>query len=162
MPLNKNDIVQILKDKNIEFEIVEHNAVFTVDEMMDCELPHPDALAKNLFIRDDKKRQYYLITCPEDKKINLKDFRNKYNTRPLSFASPDDLMAKLGLTPGSVCPFGVLNNDEKDVIVFLDKDFENTLMGIHPCDNTATVFIKSSDVVSLIQEHGNQVQFVEI
>lgn len=162
MVLTKEDIIRILEDRKIKYEMVEHQAVYTIDEMLDCELPHPDMIAKNLFIRDDKKRKYYLITCLEDKKINLKEFRNEHGTRPLTFASEDDLMAKMGLTRGAVTPFGILANEEKDVIVYLDKDYENKIMGIHPCDNTATVFVNTRDVVKLLKEHGNEIHFVKM
>lgn len=162
MKLTKEDIVKILDDRKISYEIVEHKAVFTIDEMLECELPHPEQIAKNLFIRDDKKRKYYLITCLEDKKINLKEFRKEHDTRPLTFASEDDLMDKMGLIRGAVTPLGVLANEDKDVIVFMDKDYENKIMGIHPCDNTATVYVSCRDVAKLIKEHGNELHFVKM
>ena len=162
MVLTKDDIIRILEEKKIKYEIAEHKAVFTIDEMLECNLPHPEQIAKNLFIRDDKKRKYYLITCLEDKKINLKEFRNEHGTRPLTFASEDDLMAKMGLIRGAVTPLGILANEEKDVIVYVDKDYEHKLMGIHPCDNTATVYINTRDVVKLIKDHGNELHFVKM
>ena len=162
MKLTKEDIVKMLDDRKISYEIVEHKAVFTIDEMLECELPHPEQIAKNLFIRDDKKRKYYLITCLEDKKINLKEFRKEHDTRPLTFASEDDLMDKMGLIRGAVTPLGVLANEDKDVIVFMDKDYENKIMGIHPCDNTATVYVSCRDVSKLIKEHGNELHFVKM
>lgn len=162
MILTKEDIIRILEDKKIKYEIVEHKAVFTIDEMLECNLPHPEQIAKNLFIRDDKKRKYYLITCLEDKKVNLKEFRNEHGTRPLTFASEDDLMAKMGLIRGAVTPLGILANEEKDVIVYMDKDYEHKLMGIHPCDNTATVYINTRDVAKLIKDHGNELHFVKM
>ena len=162
MTLTKKDVTALLDSKKIKYEIVEHQPVYTIEEMLDCELPHPDQIAKNLFIRDDKKRKYYLITCLEDKKVNLKEFRKAQDTRPLTFASEEDLMDKMGLIRGAVTPFGVLANDDKDVVVYMDKDFENKLMGIHPCDNTATVFINTRDVVKLIKKHGNELHFVKL
>lgn len=162
MPLTKDDIVRLLDDKKIKYEIVEHKAVYTIDEMLECGLPHPEQIAKNLFIRDDKKRRYYLITCLEDKKINLKEFRKEFDTRPLTFASEEDLMDKMGLIRGAVTPFGILNNDDRDVVVYLDKDFEHKLMGIHPCDNTATVYVSCRDVAKLIRDHGNELHFVKL
>ena len=162
MALTKQDIIELLDSNKIKYEIVEHKAVFTIDEMLECGLPHPEQIAKNLFVRDDKKQKYYLITCLEDKKMNLKDFRNQQGTRPLSFASEDDLMDKLGLYRGAVTPFGLLNNEPHDVIFFLDKDFENKTMGIHPCDNTATVYVSCRDVVKLVKKHGNEVHFVKL
>ena len=162
MALTKEDIIKLLDDKKIRYEIAEHKPVYTIDEMLECGLPHPEQIAKNLFIRDDKKRKYYLITCLEDKKINLKEFRKEHDTRPLTFASEDDLMARMGLTRGAVTPFGILNNEEKDVVVFIDKDYENKLMGIHPCDNTATVYVNCRDVAKLINDHGNELHFVKM
>ena len=162
MVLTKDDIIRILEEKKIKYEIAEHKAVFTIDEMLECNLPHPEQIAKNLFIRDDKKRKYYLITCLEDKKINLKEFRNEHGTRPLTFASEEDLMDKMGLTRGAVTPLGILANEEKDVNVYLDKDYEHKLMGIHPCDNTATVYINTRDVAKLIKDHGNELHFVKM
>ena len=162
MPLTKDDIVRLLDDKKIKYEIVEHKAVYTIDEMLECGLPHPEQIAKNLFIRDDKKRRYYLITCLEDKKINLKEFRKEFDTRPLSFASEEDLMDRMGLIRGAVTPFGILNNEDRDVVVYLDKDFEHKLMGIHPCDNTATVYVSCRDVAKLIRDHGNELHFVKL
>lgn len=162
MALTKQDVIDLLDSKKIQYEIVEHPAVFTIDEMLECNLPHPEQIAKNLFVRDDKKQKYYLITCLEDKKINLKEFRNEHGTRPLSFASEDDLMAKMGVIRGAVTPLGILNNDAKDVIVFFDKDFEHKLMGIHPCDNTATVYVNARDVVKLIKDHGNELHFIKL
>ena len=162
MALTKEDIIKLLEDKRISYEIAEHKPVYTIDEMLECGLPHPEQIAKNLFIRDDKKRKYYLITCLEDKKINLKEFRKEHDTRPLTFASEDDLLARMGLTRGAVTPFGILNNEEKDVVVFIDKDYENKLMGIHPCDNTATVYVNCRDVAKLIKDHGNELHFVKM
>ena len=162
MILTKEDIIRILEDKKIKYEMVEHQAVYTIDEMLECDLPYPDQVAKNLFIRDDKKRKYYLITCLEDKKVNLKEFRKEHETRPLTFASEDDLMAKMGLIRGAVTPFGILANEEKDIVVYIDKDYENKIMGIHPCDNTATVFVNTRDVVKLLKEHGNELHFVKM
>ena len=162
MPLTKKDITDLLDSRKIDYEIVEHQPVYTIDEMLDCEIPYPTQIAKNLFLRDDKKRNYYLITCLEDKKINLKEFRQEQGTRQLTFASEADLMAKLGLYRGAVTPFGILNNEDKDVIVFLDSDYENKIIGLHPCDNTATVFLKTTDIVNLIKEHGNELHFVKL
>lgn len=160
--MNKAELLEYLNNRGIEYEIVEHSMVFTIDEMIDAELPHPELIAKNLFVRDDKKRAFYLITVLEDRRVDLKEFRKLYETRPLSFASEEQLMDKLALTRGSVTPFGLLNNEEKDVRFFIDKAFIDAgLMGIHPNLNDATVFVKTDDVIDLIREHGNEVTIYE-
>ena len=121
-------------------------------------------VAKNLFVRDDKKRNYYLISIKGDKRIDLKEFKNQNNTRKLSFASETDLMNILNLTKGSVTPLGILNDKDKKVKFFLDKEFlaKPYTIGIHPNDNTATIFIKTIDLIEIIKSHGNEVKIINI
>ena len=123
--MDKQAIYDFIKNKNIWYEITEHKAVFNMEELSEIEVPYPEYDAKNLFIRDDKKMNYYLITVKGDKRVNLKEFRNKNATRPLSFASEQDLMNIMNLIPGSVSPFGLLNDKELKVKFYLDKDFLN-------------------------------------
>lgn len=162
--MRKEQILACLAKKEIWHEITEHRAVFNMDEISDAALPYPKAGAKNLFLRDDKKRNYYLVIVKGDKKIDLKLFREKTNTRPLSFASENELMEIMGLIPGAVTPFGILNDTECKVAVFIDEIFfdQPKLIGIHPNDNTATVWLKTDDLVSIIKNHGNQVHGIQI
>lgn len=160
--MNKEETYAFLKENNIEFEAVEHKAVFNMEELGDVELPHPEWEAKNLFVRDDKKRNYYLITVKGAKRVDLKDFRKKHGLRPLTFASADDLLEIMKLTPGSVTPLGLLNDSECTVKLYLDAEFEDGMMGVHPNDNTATVYMKADDVLRLIREHGNEAEMAEI
>lgn len=160
--MNKEETYTFLKENNIEFEAVEHKAVFNMEELGDVELPHPEWEAKNLFVRDDKKRNYYLITVKGAKRVDLKDFRKKHGLRPLTFASADDLLEIMKLTPGSVTPLGLLNDSECKVKLYLDAEFEDEMMGVHPNDNTATVYMKADDVLRLIREHGNEAEMAEI
>ena len=85
--MNKQETYEYLRTRNIEFEITEHKAVFNMKEFADVELPYPQWDAKNLFVRDDKKRNYYLITVKGDKRVDLKEFRKQHGLRNLSFAS---------------------------------------------------------------------------
>ena len=162
--MNKKEIYDFIKNKNIWYEITEHKAVFNMDELSEIEIPYPEYDAKNLFVRDDKKRNYYLITVKGNKRVDLKEFRNSNNTRPLSFASEQDLMSIMNLIAGSVTPLGLLNDNELKVIFYLDKDFLNgkQIIGVHPNDNTATLWLKVTDLIDIIQEHGNQVNVVEL
>lgn len=160
--MKKEDIYNILKSKNIEFKAVNHEPAYTVEDIISFNLTDPEWGAKNLFLRDDKKRNYYLLVAPEEKTINIKEFQEKAGTRRLSFGSEDDLKAKLDLYRGAVTPFGILNNEEKDVKVFIDSFYKDEHMWIHPCENDASVFIKTDDVISLIKEHGNAVEFIDL
>ena len=162
--MDKQDIYSYLNSKNIWYEITEHKAVFNMAELSQIYIPYPEADAKNLFIRDNKKRNYYLITVKGDKRVDLKEFRKKNNTRALSFASENDLMNIMRLIPGSVTPLGILNDKEVKVKLFIDRDFLESpgIIGIHPNENTATVWLKIEDLINIIKEHGNQVEVIEI
>lgn len=162
--MDKLGVYNFLEEKNIAYESVEHGAVWTMDELQDVEIPHKEADAKNLFIRDDKKNNYYLITVRGNKRLDLKAFRKMFETRPLKFCGEDELRAKLDLFPGAVSPFGILNNNERDVQFFMDEDFlkDDGLIGIHPNDNTATVFLDAKDLEEILKEHGNSVVICKI
>ena len=135
--MNKQEIYDFIKSKNIWHEITEHKAVFNMNELSEIEVPYPEYDAKNLFVRDDKERNYYLITVKGDKRVDLKEFRRQNNTRPLSFASEQELMSIMNLIAGSVTPLGMLNDKELKVAFYLDKDFLNgkQIIGIHPNEN---------------------------
>lgn len=162
--MNKQEIYNYLTEHRYWHEITEHPAVYNMAEVAELEMPYPEADAKNLFVRDDKRRNYYLITVMGHKKVNLKDFKKKYNTRSLTFASPEELMDIMKLIPGAVTPLGVLNDEEQKVKVFLDKDFLGGLhlIGVHPNDNTATVWLKTADLMEIIHAHGTELELVEV
>lgn len=160
--MNKQETYQYLKDHNIPFEITEHRAVYNMEELESIDLPYPEGDAKNLFVRDDKKKNYYLITVKGDKRVNLKDFRKAHGLRPLSFASPEDLKKYMDLTPGAVTPLGLLNVEEAPITLYLDSEFKDSIIGIHPNENTATVWLQEDDLVKLLRENGCEVEIVEI
>lgn len=160
--MNKDEVYAFLLKCGVSFEVTEHKAVYNMKEMAEIELPHPEADAKNLFIRDDKKRNYYLLTVKGDKKVDLKEFRKNQQTRALSFASDEDLSNILGLIPGAVTPLGILNDDECKVKVFIYEELAGGLIGIHPNDNTATVWLQTIDLVKIIREHGNDVRIINM
>lgn len=160
--MTKQETYEYLTGYGIAFEITEHQAVYNMEELDAVELPYPDCDAKNLFVRDDKKRNYYLITVKGDKRVNLKEFRREHGLRNLSFASAEDLMAIMKLIPGAVTPLGLLNDEGHMVTLYLDAAFTGGLIGVHPNDNTATVWLKAEDLVRVIEGHGNTVLIVPI
>ena len=160
--MTKEETYHFLTEKNVAYEVTEHGAVFNMAELDAVELPYPDADAKNLFVRDDKRRNYYLITVKGDKRVDLKDFRRKHELRPLTFASADELMGIMKLYPGAVTPLGLLSDEEHKVKLFLDEAFGAGPVGIHPNDNTATVWLQTADLVRIIKEHGNDVEMFNL
>ena len=152
--MNKQEIYAHLTALNIPFEVTEHGAVYTMEDLSRVALAHPEAEAKNLFVRDDKKQHYYLITVPGEKRVDLKVFQKQKGLRKLSFGSSDDLMALLQLTPGAVTPLGLLNDRDGRVELYLDQSFEDRLISVHPNDNTATVSLQTNDLVHLLTQRG--------
>lgn len=160
--LSKEQVCALLKEKNIVFDYQEHPAIETIAAMEQLGLPHPEQIAKNLFLRDDKKRQYYLLSVKEEKHVDLKQLRQTLQSRPLSFASAQDLADLLGLAPGAVTPLGALNDTAHRVRVVLDGDFAGGRIGVHPCENTAMVWLDAQDLAALLAEAGTSVEFAQI
>lgn len=157
--MDKAAVYGFLNDQEIEYEVTDHKAVYDMAELAEIDLPYPEADAKNLFIRDDKKRQYYLISVQGDKRVDLKAFRDQFNTRRLSFGSDKDLLALMGLTPGAVSPLGLLNDHDLKIAYYLDRQLvaDDHLIGVHPNENTATIWLKGQDLVDLIEANGHSV-----
>ena len=162
--MNKQEIYEYLNQQHIWYEVTEHKAVYNMEDLSDVEIPYPQADAKNLFVRDNKKQNYYLITVRGNQRVDLKAFRKANGTRPLSFASEEDLTEKMGLQPGSVTPLGVLNDETCSVKVFVDAYFleNDALIGVHPNENTATIWMKTEDLLRIIRAHGNEVHCVSM
>ena len=95
--------------------------------------------------------------------MDLREFRRNHGTRPLSFASERDLMEMMGLAPGAVTPFGLLNDTERRIHFFLDDDFlaPPGLIGVHPNDNTATVWMKTDCLISVLQEYRAAIHLIQ-
>lgn len=160
--MTKQETYKYLADHGVDFEVTEHGAVYNMAELESVELPYPEVDAKNLFVRDDKKKNYYLITVKGDKRVDLKDFRRKHGLRPLTFASADELKDIMKLYPGAVTPLGLLNDEEHKVKLYLDSAFGDGLIGVHPNDNTATIWLRAEELVRVIREHGNLVEEVNL
>ena len=142
---NRKIVLDTLNEQNIEYEMFEHQAVYTVDEIEDSDLwNHENGIgAKNLFLRDGSGKHHFLVIIREDKQA--------------------DLMKYLNIEPGAVSPLGVLNDQECVIPVFFDEDLkEYEYIAVHPNDNTATIWMKLADLVNVIKLHGNQVKFINV
>ena len=155
-------VLRLLTEEQIPFTVYEHEPVYTIEEMLQVGLPDPDAIAKNLFVRDDKKRNYYLLVIREDKNADLRRIQQAIGSRRLSFASESDLQAILGLERGGVTPFGALNDAEHRVHIYLDESFFGGRIGVHPNENIATVFLSADDLAVLLRRHGAAVDPIRV
>lgn len=158
----KKEIYALLDERGIEYEAIEHEAVYNIEEADALNLPHREAGTKNLFIKDDKKRNYYLVVIPSAQRLDLKALREKLQSRPLKFANETELMDLLGLIPGQVTPLGTLNDSEHKVKVVISSYFRDGLMDAHPNDNTATVILKTDDVMTLLRSFGVSAEYLDI
>lgn len=158
---SRDDVLSLLREKGIAYESVHHAAVFSIPEMEESGVPHGERIAKNLFLRDDKKRCYYLVSVRNDRHVDLKALRHIIGSRPLSFASEDDLHSILGLGRGEVTPFGLLNDTEHRAAYILDSFFSDGIIGIHPNDNTETVFIPAAELLAIMKENGTESSVID-
>lgn len=162
--MNKEEVYDFLKKKNIKFEVDEHIPVFNMNDLKRVSLKYPNYDGKNIFLRDNKKENYYLVTVLGNKKIDLKKFRIENGLRHLSFASDAELYNYLKLISGAVTPLGLLNDKDKVVKFYIDENFfkDPFIIGVHPNDNSATVWLNVNDLVSVIKNNGNEVHLTKI
>ena len=156
-------VEETLSRLQIPYTLVEHPAVYTMEEIQRLSFPGREKAVKNLFLRDDKKRSYYLVVLPGQKTADLKRLQEQIPSRKLSFASEADLAARLGLLKGSVPPLGILNDREHTVQVVLDRQLlAETEVGVHPNRNDATLLLAPGDLVRVIRDQGNPLVLVDL
>lgn len=159
----KEEVYEVLRSKGIQFEAVDHPAVFTMEDM-EREI-HRDLseVVKNVFLRDEKKKHWYLVVIPKDKSLDMVKLKDVIGSTRLSFAREDYLMERLGLEKGAVTPLGILNDPDHIVEVIIDAEVAaKPRIGIHPCDNTATVWMDYADLAGLIRANGNSLRLVRL
>lgn len=133
-----NKVEDYLTSHGIAFKLHEHPPVQTCDELSQYHIP--GLACKNLFLRDQKKRRYFLVVLPADKKTDMAQLAIAVGEKKLSFVNAKTLMEKLGVEPGAVSPFGLLNITAGDVELFIDrKVVEAPVVHFHPNRNTASL-----------------------
>ena len=158
--LKGEEIFALLDDAGVAYEALRHPAVYTIDGLDALELPKKERIAKNLYLRDDKRRHYYLVVAEKVKRADLKALRRTSSSRPLSFASKVETEKLLGVSSGSVSPLGILNDEDRKTKVLIDDFFLGGEIGVHPNENTATLWLKTEDLMEMIRRHGTAVETV--
>ena len=155
------ELYAYLDGMGISYEVEEHAPVFTIDEMR--ELGIKGSVCKNLFLRDAKGRQHFLVVLPGDRQADLGALAAALGSSKLSFASEERLMKHLGLTKGSVTPLAVIQDPDHTVQVLLDESLTGMdRLGVHPLVNTATLWISGADLLRVVRSCGNPVNIVSI
>jgi Ala-tRNA(Pro) deacylase len=156
MSKTPNQLFAALDALDIKHSTVKHPPLFTVEQSQALRGQIPGGHTKNLFLRD-KKYEIYLVVTHEDAEIELKSLHRKLGASGrFSFGSPDLLREVLGVEPGSVTPFGAINDREGRVTVVLDAAMmEHGTLNFHPLVNTMTTSIKRDDLVKFLESTGH-------
>jgi Ala-tRNA(Pro) deacylase len=156
-------VVAALDALIIPYQLYCHPPVFTGEEAALQWADIPGTRVKNLFLRNKKGDRHYLVILGIEKEANLRDLVRVIGDDRLSFGSPERLMQQLGLTPGSVSPFGLLNDARGHVTVIVDEELRRAERLIfHPNINTASVTIAVADFERFLASRSNRVRWVRV
>jgi Ala-tRNA(Pro) deacylase len=156
-------LYDILKQLNIGFTYHEHPPAPTIDEAKkywkDLDATH----CKNIFFRNHKGNRHYLVILEHTHALDIHDLEKRLKQGKLSFASDERMKKYLGLTPGSVTPFGLINDHEHHVHTFLDKNLlQSDTISFHPCLNTASIIVQTADFIRFLEWTGNTFEFTDL
>ncbi len=155
--LGSKKIIEILNKKGYDYDFHEHKALFTVEDSVKLRGKIKGSHTKNLFLKN-KKDKFYLITCEENTNLNLKKISKSLDLGNLSFAREEYLLELLGIKPGSVSPFALLNNAENNVDFYLeDKLYNSDFVNFHPLTNTATITMKCEEFIEFMIENNKKI-----
>lgn len=158
----KDEIIQCLKANKIQYDLYEHAAAYTMEDIRRIGIEEKGQICKNLFLRNANGKKHYLVVILGDKRVDLRSLSEQVGSR-LSFASDKRLAKYLNIVQGEVSPLGLFYDENHEVEVIFDRALcgeEN--LGVHPCDNAATVILRFADIIKLVEILGNPVGYAEI
>jgi Ala-tRNA(Pro) deacylase len=162
MPVSREELFQRFKTLGIETRTLAHEPVFTVEQAKLAHVDMPGGHCKNLFCKDEKG-VLWLIVALENAAINLKTAPAKIGSKRLTFGKPELLMEVLGVEPGSVTPFGLINDRLNRINVILDEAMMRaTPLNYHPLKNDATTSISPADLLTFIKSCGHAPRIVAV
>ena len=153
------ELFDVFNELNVSYEILEHEAVYTVEESKKIDNELDGVGCKNLFLTD-RKGKYFLVVLPEDKRADIKMIGKVVGCNHLSFGSEDDLMKLLGLVRGSCTPLGIINDKDNKVVLVFDEELVDKKILCHPNRNTATVSLDFSDLIKFIEYFEHEYLFM--
>lgn len=161
----REKVLALLDELEIEYKLIEHEEVHTIEDMDKLGVFTDGEVCKNLFLRNANGKVHYVVSMLKDKHPDIQGtLKPQLNSSRLSFGSDERLMKHLGLKSGEVSPFGIINDENHEVKVVLDSDLKKTssLIGFHPNDCTAFVWLSFDSLMKYINHFGNDVIFVNI
>lgn len=156
----KQKIFDILDELEIEYTNYEHAPVFTCDEAKGVDIP--GYRVKSLLLRNKKATNFYMIVLPDNKQLDTNIIRAIFDDSKMSFASEERMMEKIWLKPGSVSPFALINNEERDIRVVFDSLLKDELIWFHPLQNDNTVALNMKDVEHFLENLGIEFVYHEL
>jgi Ala-tRNA(Pro) deacylase len=163
MDPQEHDVYRVLDDLQISYTRHEHPPVFTVEQAAEHWAAIPATHCKNLFLRNKKGVTHYLVVVESSKQVDIGALTARLGEDRLSFASPERLATYLGLTPGSVSPFGLIHPGAKSVRVAIDADLRQSHdVAFHPNTNTVTIVLSWRDFERFLEHQGNIVRYVQV
>jgi Ala-tRNA(Pro) deacylase len=155
-------LLDYLAARGISTTTVDHPPLFTVEDSKARRGELSGGHCKNLFLRN-KQGNMWLVVCPEDRELDLKDLGARIGAGRVSFGSPDRLMAHLGVSPGAVTPFAAINDVGAFVQVVLDeKMLTESVLNFHPLVNDQTTAISPHDLLSFLDSVGHPPQIIDL
>ena len=163
-PEKERRVYDFLDDLGVDYVYLDHQEEYSMGDAADADEAIGVVGAKNVFLRDKKRRHYILILVNGTKRVDLKKIGGLVGISQLTFCHESDLENVLGLTPGSVTPFGLLNDNENRVQLIIDESLlDEELFAMHPCVNTTTVRMSNRDFMEVvIPAMGHEPIFTEI
>ena len=147
----------------IGFEVVKHKPALTTEQANHFIEGVEGVRTKTMFLTDKKKRNFYLVIMDDSKRMDMKRFSEIVQTKRIKMASSESLYEKMHLPPGVVSPFGLLNNTDNDIRVYIDKEImSEQRMSFHPNTNEKTLFLKTNDLVKYLESLGYEVHIIEM
>ena len=156
------ELIDELDRLGIKYSMVDHPAAETTEQADKYIEGYEGARTKTMFLHDKKKRHYMLI-MDDAKRLDFKEFQELTGTKRISMAKPEEIEEELGLEPGIISPFGLMNNEAKDVKVYVDQMvLDEPIWTFHPNENTHTIFLDNKDVLRFINEHGFDYEVIDL
>ena len=152
-----------LHELGITFDVVEHPPAFTTEQADSYIEGMEGGRTKSMFLTNKKKTQYYLLIMDDKKSLDMDLFKELVSANRIRMASLDSLAEKMSLSAGTVSPFGLLNNEEKDIHVYFDKEIiDEERMTFHPNTNEKTIFVSTTDLFKFLHDLGYSYQVLEL
>lgn len=156
-------LYELLEKLGIEYEYIEHPEAPTIEIAKQYWAGHDAKHCKNLFFRNHKGNRHYLVVLDCDCSMDIHSIEKRLHQGKLSFASEQRLSKHLGVKPGSVTPFGLINDEEHHVTLFIDRKLQDAdKLSFHPCVNTASLIVSRQDFIKFVEHTTNPYEWIDV